>query len=271
MQAHSEERHAAALEPLHLRDSQRRAEIKELKDEMEQLRESEGLSKLAQAQMKKELDLLHLGVCLPFRLDTLKPCRQNTPTMLVPNEVQEKDKQLKTMRDELIGMDSTVLAATAQAKQLEYEVDQLKAKLALQQKQAASGDEGLRDKLSEYMQQNQRILRENALRRARVEDEKTSAQQTLADIQTKLRVSEQELTATRNGLSDAVSSKQVVAAAQALAERELYEKSKELMLLRQTAQGLVSAHTTALVLGATSKWSKMCPILKSPLYNGFTL
>ena len=154
-------------------------------------------------------------------------------------------------------MDSTVLAAKAQAEQQQYEVDQLKAKLAAQLKQAASGDQGLRDKLSEYMQQNQRILKENALRRARVEDEKTLAQQTLADMQTKLRVSEQELTATRNGLGDAVSSKQVSAAAQALAERELYEKSKELMLLRQTAQGLVSAHTTALVLGATSMWSKM--------------
>jgi hypothetical protein len=249
MQAQSEERHAAALEPLHLRDSQRRAEIKELKDEMVQLRESEGLSKLALAQIQKELDLLSL--------QAPKPSRQNTPTILVPKEVQEKDRQLKTMREELIGMDSAVLAAKAQAEQQQYEVDQLKAKLAAQLKQAASGDQGLRDKLSEYMQQNQRILKENALRRARVEDEKTLAQQTLADMQTKLRVSEQELTATRNGLGDAVSSKQVSAAAQALAERELYEKSKELMLLRQTAQGLVSAHTTALVLGATSMWSKM--------------
>ena len=105
-----------------LRDSQRRAEIKELKDELEQLRESEGLSKLALAQIQKELDLLSLKAP--------KPSRQNTPTILVPKEVQEKDRQLKTMREELIEMDSTVLAAKAQAEQQQYEVDQLKAKLA---------------------------------------------------------------------------------------------------------------------------------------------
>ena len=72
-------------------------------------------------------------------------------------------------------MDASVLAAKAQAEELQYEVDHLQAKLAVQQKQAASGDEGLRDKLSEYMQQNQRILKENALRRGRVEDEETLA------------------------------------------------------------------------------------------------
>ncbi len=253
MEAESEERHAAALEILHLRDSQRRAEIKELKDEMLLLRESEGRSKLGLAQMKKELDLLNLQAPNV----TPKPSKHYTPTSLVPKEVEEKDKQLKAVREELIAMDASVLAAKAQAEELQYEVDHLQAKLAVQQKQAASGDEGLRDKLSEYMQQNQRILKENALRRGRVEDEKTLAQQTLADIQTKLRVSEQELTATRKGLGDAVSVAQAAATAQALAERQLSEKSKELMLLRQTAQELVSAHTTALVLGATSQWSNV--------------
>ena len=47
------------------------------------------------------------------------------------------------------------------------QVDQLEAKQAKQQKQAASSDESLQQKLSEYMLQNQRILKENALRRAR--------------------------------------------------------------------------------------------------------